>query len=48
MIAGVSDSRASIGQYLAFYNGRRPHPSLGRQTPDQAYFNALQSIPAAA
>lgn len=44
----VSDARASIGRYLAFYNGRRPHQSLGRQTPDQAYFNALQTIPVAA
>lgn len=33
---------------LDFYNGRRPHHSLGRQTPDQAYFNALQPIPVAA
>lgn len=39
--ASVSDARASIGRCLAFYNGRRPHESLGRQTPDQAYFNAL-------
>lgn len=46
--ASVSDARASIGQYLAFYNGRRPHQSLGRQAPDQAYFNALQPIPVAA
>ncbi len=35
----VSDARASIGRYLTFYNGRRPHSSLDRQTPDQAYFN---------
>jgi putative transposase len=42
--ASVSDARASIGRYLAFYNGRRPHQSLGRPTPDQAYFNALQPI----
>lgn len=34
--ASVSDARASIGRYLAFYNGQRPHQSLGRQTPDQA------------
>jgi putative transposase len=34
----VSDARASIGRYFAFYNGRRPHSSLDRQTPDQAYF----------
>ena len=37
----VSEARASIGSYLTFYNGRRPHSSLDRQTPDQAYFNRL-------
>jgi putative transposase len=37
----ASDARASIGRYLAFYNGRRPHSSLDRCTPDQAYFNQL-------
>jgi putative transposase len=43
----VSDARASIGRYLAFYNGRRPHSSLDRQTPDQAYFTRLpQSVAA--
>jgi putative transposase len=46
--ANVPEARASIGKYLDFYNGRRPHQSLGRQTPDQAYFNAPQPIPAAA
>ena len=35
----VSEARASIGRYLDFYNGRRPHTSLDRRTPDQAYFN---------
>ena len=35
----VSHARASIGRYLKFYNGRRPHSSLGRRTPDHAYFN---------
>ena len=44
----VSEARASIGRYLAFYNGRRPHSSLERKTPDAAYFNALMPIPAAA
>ncbi len=44
----VSDARASIGRYLAFYNGRRPHSSLDRKTPDTAYFHALMPIPAAA
>jgi putative transposase len=37
----VSEARASIGRYLAFYNGRRPHSSLDGTTPDQAYFNSL-------
>ncbi|WP_131120261.1 IS3 family transposase [Lichenihabitans psoromatis] len=35
----VSHARGSIGRYLDFYNGRRPHSSLGRKTPDHAYFN---------
>ena len=37
----VSQARASIGRYLDFYNGRRPHSSLDGTTPDQAYFNTL-------
>jgi putative transposase len=45
---GVSEARASIGRYLDFYNEKRPHSSLGGQTPDQAYITALQPIPAAA
>jgi putative transposase len=44
----VPEARAAIGKYLAFYNTKRPHSSLDRQTPDQAYFNALQPIPVAA
>ncbi|MDQ2765140.1 MAG: IS3 family transposase [Pseudomonadota bacterium] len=35
----VSEARASIGRYLTFYNGRRPHSSLDRRTPDHVYFN---------
>src|SRR4051812_37651327 len=43
----VSEARASIGRYLNFHNGRRPHSSLDRQTPDQAYFTRLpQSVAA--
>ena len=37
----VSEARASIGRYLDFYNGRRPHSSLDGATPDQAYFTPL-------
>lgn len=39
--ASVSEARASFGRYLEFYNGRRPHSSLDRATPDQFYFNSL-------
>jgi putative transposase len=43
----VSEARASIARYLAFYNGRRPHTSLDRRTPDQAYFSPLPQRAAA-
>ena len=43
----VAEARYSIGRYLDFYNGRRPHSSLDELTPDQAYFN-LPSLRAAA
>ena len=43
----VSDARASIGRYLGLYNSRRPHSSLDRQTPDQAYFIRLPQFAAA-
>ena len=37
----VAEARSSIGRYLEFYNGRRPHSALDRRTPDQAYYNSL-------
>jgi putative transposase len=43
----VSDARILIGRYLTFYNGRRPHSSLDRQTPNQAYFSRLPQSAAA-
>jgi putative transposase len=43
----VSEARISIGRYLTFYNGQRPHSSLDRKTPDQAYFNPLPQLAAA-
>jgi len=33
----VSEARQGIGWYFRFYNSERPHQSLDRQTPDQAY-----------
>jgi putative transposase len=44
----VAEARSSIGQYLNFYNSRRPHSSLARRTPDQAYFNLPTPIQVAA
>ena len=35
----VSEARASLGRYLDFYNGRRPHSNLDRRTPDEAYYD---------
>lgn len=37
----VSHAKASLGRYIAFYNQRRPHTALDRQTPDEAYFQSL-------
>ncbi|GLI95114.1 transposase [Methylocystis echinoides] len=43
----VSEARASIGRYLAFYNERRPHSSLDGRTPDEAYFRKQETAMAA-
>jgi putative transposase len=39
--------RSSIGRYFAFYNARRSHTALDRQTPDQVYFKSFNSLPLA-
>jgi transposase InsO family protein len=41
----VAHARASIGRYLDFYNGRRPHSSIDGMTPDQVYFAAQRMLP---
>ena len=40
----VAEARTSIARYLTFYNSRRPHSSLDRRTPDQAYFIPLPQL----
>ena len=34
----VVEARASLSRYLDFFNRQRPHSSLDRKTPDEAYF----------
>ena len=43
----VHEARTSLGRYIEFYNRSRPHSSLERKTPHQAYFNRLPEILAA-
>ena len=43
----VAEARTSLARYFNFYNSRRPHSSLDRQTPDQAYFTPLPQLAAA-
>lgn len=33
----VFAAKAGINRYIHFYNGERPHSSLGKKTPDEAY-----------
>jgi putative transposase len=45
----VPEARSLLGRYIdGFYNTKRPHSSLDRKTPDEAYFNTLLAIPLAA
>ena len=37
----VSDARAGIGNYLLFYNQRRPHTEHGGDTPDNMYCSTI-------
>ena len=43
----VGEARVSLGQYLDFYNRKRPHSSLAARTPDRAYFDHLPLLAAA-
>ena len=44
----VSQAKAGIGRYFEFYNTRRPHTALDKQTPDEFYFASLPAIQKAA
>ena len=38
----VAEARQQLASYFEFYNTRRPHSSLGGQTPDTAYFGTSE------
>jgi putative transposase len=40
----VAQARRLIGRYLDFFNSKRPHSSLGAQTPDHTYFTRLPTV----
>jgi putative transposase len=44
----VSAAKAGIGNYLTFYNSRRPHSALDGGTPDAFYFANLPALEQAA
>lgn len=44
----VSAANTGIGNYLAFYNRRRPHSALDGRTPDAFYFANLPALEQAA
>jgi putative transposase len=37
----VSHAKASLGQFISFYNSRRPHQAFAGKTPDMIYFASL-------
>ena len=41
----VNQAKAGIGRYIEFYNTRRPHSTLNKNTPDEFYFASLPALP---
>ena len=37
----VAQAKASLGQFITFYNNRRPHQAFAGKTPDMIYFSGL-------
>lgn len=37
----VSHAKANLGQFITFYNSRRPHQAFAGKTPDMIYFAGL-------
>jgi putative transposase len=36
----VAAAKAGVNRYFTFYNTRRPHTALDRNTPDNVYFQS--------
>lgn len=43
----LTEARSKLADYFAFYNTERPHSSLGRRTPNTAYFDSIADKQAA-
>ena len=39
---GAAQAKREIAHYLAWYNSKREHSSLNKQTPDEAYWRCMQ------
>jgi transposase InsO family protein len=37
LYANIEDARDGIGKFICFYNERRPHMSIGYQTPSKVH-----------
>jgi putative transposase len=44
----VAEARQSLNHYFQFYNAKRPHSSLDKKTPNQAYSNFQSQVKLAA
>lgn len=38
----IAEARTGIGTYFQFYNSKRRHQSMNRQTPDQVYMDNVE------
>jgi putative transposase len=41
---GLGEARGGIGRYFTFFNEKRPHQSLGYQTPDAIYRTSMDEV----
>jgi putative transposase len=39
----LAEARAGLDRYMRYYNGKRRHSSLGKQTPDEVYYQATSN-----